>query len=539
MEYCKNMSTKFLKFTFIIGLIIIGSCAKRGSIDGGLKDTLAPVLKMSFPKNQSVNFTGKEIKLVFDEFVKLKGIEKQLIISPPMNQIPDISPTTASKFITIKIKDTLKPNTTYSFNFGQSIEDNNEANAYKQFKYVFSTGNYIDSLAVGGSIKDAYSKKTDNFVSVMLYEVNDKYKDSIIYKQNPRYITNTLDSLKSFRIENIKAGKYQLIAIKDKNGNNKFDPREEKIGFQKQFITLPNDTVFQLELFKEALPFKTFKPKQASLNRIIVPFEGKDIQPKIVLKNGQEVLSTIITKIDKKDSLQVWYKPLKTDSLNLEVSKDKYLENYNIKIKTQKKDTLSLSPLQFSTLNFRENFTIHANTPLVKIDESKIQLLNKDLVAVKFTSKYDVYNQNLVIDFKEEPTEKYKFKIFPGALIDYLDNKNDTLKYKIETRSLSDYGNLTINLEKAKKFPVIIELTDNSGKVIATSYSEKATDIEFNLIEPAKYTLRIIYDDNKNQEYDSGNFLEKRQAEEVIYYPKEIDVRANWDVIQPFDLSKN
>ena len=229
------MSTKFLKFTFILGLIILGSCAKRGSIDGGLKDTLAPVLKMSFPKNQSVNFTGKEIKLVFDEFVKLKGIEKQLIISPPMNQIPDISPTTASKFITIKIKDTLKPNTTYSLNFGQSIEDNNEANAYKQFKYVFSTGNYIDSLAVGGSIKDAYSKKTDNFVSVMLYEVNDKYKDSIIYKQNPRYITNTLDSLKSFRIENIKAGKYQLIAIKDKNGNNKFDPREEKIGFQKQF----------------------------------------------------------------------------------------------------------------------------------------------------------------------------------------------------------------------------------------------------------------------------------------------------------------
>ena len=98
---------------------------------------------------------------------------------------------------------------------------------------------------------------------------------------------------------------------------------------------------------------------------------------------------------------------------------------------------------------------------------------------------------------------------------------------------------MTVNLEKVKKFPVIIELTDNSGKVIATSYSEKATDIEFNLIEPAKYTLRIIYDDNKNQEYDSGNFLEKRQAEEVIYYPKEIDVRANWDVIQPFDLSEN
>ena len=130
----------------LLFVLVLVSCAKRGSITGGDKDTIAPVLKASFPKNLTTNFNGKEIKLVFDEYVKLKNVNKQLIVSPPMKNQPDILPYNASKVITIKIKDTLKPNTTYSFNFGQSIEDNNEANPYSQFKYVFSTGTYIDSL---------------------------------------------------------------------------------------------------------------------------------------------------------------------------------------------------------------------------------------------------------------------------------------------------------------------------------------------------------------------------------------------------------
>jgi len=193
-------------------MLLLMSCAKRGSITGGDKDTIAPVLKASFPKNFSTNFNGKEIKLIFDEYVKLKNINKQLIISPPMKNQPEILPQAASKILTIKLKDTLQPNTTYSFNFGQSIEDNNEGNPYQQFKYVFSTGAYIDSLKINVKVKDALEKKVDNFVSVMLYEINEKFNDSTIYKETPRYITNTLDSLKIITIENIKAGKDLLVA---------------------------------------------------------------------------------------------------------------------------------------------------------------------------------------------------------------------------------------------------------------------------------------------------------------------------------------
>jgi len=520
-------------FSLLLLLLTIG-CAKRGTITGGTKDTLAPVLKASFPKNLSTNFNGKEIKLVFDEYVKLKNANKQLIISPPMKNQPEILPQSASKILTIKLKDTLQPNTTYSFNFGQSIQDNNESNPLSQFKFVFSTGTYIDSLALNVKVKDALEKKTDNFVSVMLYEINEKFNDSTIYKETPRYITNTLDSLKIVKLENIKAGKYLLVAMKD-NGNNKYNPKSDKIGFQKQYITIPNDTVFEVELFKEVLPFKAFKPTQASKNRLLMGYEGKTKGIKVALRNGAELLPTLITQMPKKDSLQIWFKPVKADSLEVAVDKESYSKKFIAKIKNSKPDSLSLSPEFSGNLPLRERFALSSATPLLKFDASKITIINKDSLAVPFQTTYDEWNQRFYLNFNKEPLEKYKIQLFPGALTDFYDATNDTLKYNITTKNASDYGNLRVILEKVKRFPVIVQLTDKDGKIKATEYSEKNTTISFDAIEPAVYTLRIIYDDNNNKEWDTGSYLDKRQSEEVIYFPKEIDVRANWDVEQPFD----
>jgi hypothetical protein len=541
-----NLETVMLKnnFRYIAFLLVflMLSCAKRGSITGGLKDTLAPVLKYSSPKNMSTNFEGNEIILGFDEYVKLKNLNKQLIISPPMKHEPLILPTTASKVITIKIKDTLQPNTTYSFNFGQSIADNNEGNAINQFKYIFSTGSYIDSLSISGQIKDAYEKNVDNFVSVMLYEVNDTYKDSLIYKQSPRYITNTLDSLRTFKLENLKAGKYLLVALKDKGANNRYNPKDDKIGFLKHYITVPNDTVFELELFKETLPLKAFKPIQASGNRVYLPYEGKQnfklSKPKIVLKHNNDVLETIVTAFPKKDSLQVWFKPIKADSLAMEISKDNYNKKFTFKIKDQKKDTLNITALQNGVLNFRDKFTLESATPLVKFDKSKIRLVNKDSVAVDFTTEYDEFEQKLYVDFKKEPVDKYNITFFPGALTDFYEKTNDTLAYKLTTKEYADYGNLVLNLRNVKRFPIIVEITNKKGDVVlASAYSEESTKISFDLLQPEAFTVRIIYDDNKNKMYDAGNLLNKTYSEEVFYYQKEVDVRTNWDVDETIDLS--
>jgi hypothetical protein len=519
----------------VVLVIVMVSCAKRGTITGGWKDTLAPVLKNSLPKNGATNFNGKEIKLYFDEYVKLKNVGKQLIVSPPMKNKPEILPYNASKFITIKLKDTLQPNTTYSFNFGQSIEDNNENNVLNQFKYVFSTGNYIDSLTIGAKLKDALDLKAPTFVSVMLYEVNQNYNDSTIYKEMPRYITHSLDGISGAKLENLKAGKYRLIALQDKNSNNKFDPKTDKIGYSNDFITVPNDTLFELELFQEEPAFKVYKPSQVSGNRMVIGYEGNAKGVEVDVKKNGNFVPFTVTQFPKKDSLQVWFPSMKNDSLTVTVTNKTSKSNFLVKIKEQKKDTLAFSA-SASDLSFRKNYKIHSDIPIVSIDKSKIRLLRKDSTAVKFTTRYDDFNQDVIFDFEKQPLEKFQMTVFPGALTDFYEKKNDTLRFSFSTRSTSDYGNLRVPLENIKRYPLIVELTDDKGVVIEREIIEKGNQVNFDLIEPKKYTLRVIFDDNKNGVWDPGNYMEKRQSEEVIYFPKELDVRANWDVEQPFDL---
>jgi hypothetical protein len=529
------MLIKFTKYFLLLLVFAAVGCAKRGAITGGLKDTIPPQLLMSVPPNYSTDFKGNTIRLSFSEYVKLKDINKQLIISPPMSRAPLISPATASRNVTIKIVDTLQPNTTYSFNFGQSIEDNNESNPYREFKYVFSTGPYIDSLSIAGRIKDAYSNVADNFVSVMLYEANDTYTDSIIYKSAPRYITNTLDSMTTFQLQNLKAGRYKLIAIKDQNNNNRFDPKSDKIGFQKDFISIPTDTLYELELFAEELQFKTFKPSQASGNRLLMGFEGKRRDFTATLRNGTEVLPTIITKLPKKDSLQIWYQPIKADSLQLDVSQGNYHNTYSVNLRAQKKDTLSFAPVQSGVLPLREKFALTSTIPIANVQNASISVQNQDSVAVAFTTDYDSFNQRIIVDFAREPLSKFKVTFMPGALTDMYGKSNDTLTYSLTTKNTSDYGNLILTLQNVRAFPVIVELTNAKGEVVAIAYPDN-TNVNFEHLEPALYTLRLIYDANGNKEWDTGNFLEQRHTEEVIYFPTSINVRPNWDVIETFKL---
>ena len=189
-------------YLYLLGgvlLLLWVACARVGSPTGGEQDKIPPKVVRTIPPNESVNFSGNRIRIYFDEFITLKDVRKQLIISPPLAYFPEITPSgNASKYINIKILDTLKPHTTYTLNFGRSIQDNNEGNPLSFYTYTFSTGNTIDSLTLKGNIKDALLPKGDHFVNVMLYELGEKFSDSIVYKQRPTYVVNTLDSLSSF-----------------------------------------------------------------------------------------------------------------------------------------------------------------------------------------------------------------------------------------------------------------------------------------------------------------------------------------------------
>jgi uncharacterized protein (DUF2141 family) len=532
---------KKILFLLVVCLLCLLSCAKRGAITGGLKDTLAPVVVNCEPKNLGLNFDKKTIKINFDEYIVLKDVNKQLIVSPPMKQEPLVMPTWATKQLTIKIIDTLQPNTTYSFNFGQSIEDNNEGNALKSFKYLFSTGSYIDSLSISGYIKDAFDKTPETYVSVMLYEVNDKFNDSIIYKKKPNYITNTLDSLSTFKLENIKEGKYLLMALKDNNSNATFDPKSEKVGFLKQYIQVPNDTLFELELFKETQALKINKPIQASNNKLIVGYTGKNdfenYKPEIIIRQANQVLVHQLTRMQGKDSLQIWFKDTQLDSINIEINHQDYQRKHSITLREIKNDSLKITNSGTEIIEFNKLLLLNSNTPIVAFDKQKMKLTKADDVNVPFEVKYDEYNQQFNFDFVKEPSEKYNLKIEPLSIIDYLGNKNDSLNFDFSTKSLEEVGNIAIQLQKVKSFPVIIELTNDKGTAVYTQYSNGETAIEFNKILPQSYSLRVIYDTNSNKVYDTGNYLEKRYSEEVIYFQNELNLRANWDINQDFDLS--
>ena len=531
------MKKIFFLLTFFSILFI--SCAKRGTITGGPKDTIAPVIVKSNPKNFNTNFTGNKIRIDFSEYIKIKDINKQLIISPPMEKAPTIIPQgSASKFISITLNEELKPNTTYSFNFGQSITDYNEGIPYSQFKYVLSTGTYVDSLSISGTIKDAYENKTEEFVSVMLYDAN-TFNDSIVYKQKPIYITNTLEKNNNFKIENLKEGEYYLVALKDKNNNNTFQPKLEKIAFLKEKIKIPTENNYTLKLFSEKSDLKTYVPTQESNNKLYVGYEGNAKNVSFFTKkNNIETPLKFINSDDKKaDTLQVFIPNYAKDSISVIVKSDNYEKEYMVKLKTLKvSDSLKITLNQLRNTSFSEKISLSTTTPIKSINQNKIFLRKKDSSLVAFSTKIIDLEQKIEFDFKPEENEKYTLQLLPGALEDDYNIKNDSLQFEFSKNQISDYGNLKLRFTNIKRFPYVVEIVNTSGEVIGEKVCTKETEMYFEAIQPSQYTVRLYYDDNGNKTWDTGNFKLKLQPEEMIYFQGLIDVRANWDVDQELVL---
>jgi uncharacterized protein (DUF2141 family) len=521
--------------------VILASCANRGSPSGGEKDILPPEIEKSVPENFSTNFKGDEIKIYFNEYVKIKDLRKQLIVSPPMDTDPLVTPMGgASTYITIKIKDTLQENTTYAFNFGESIVDNNEENPYPYYRYVFSTGPTIDSLSVKGFVKDALLEEPDTFISVMLYEADSTYTDSIVYKEKPRYITNTLDSVTTFSIDNIKAGRYKLLALKDKNSNYKFDQKTEKIAFHEGFITIPSDTTYALNLFKEEVNFKAIKPKQEGETKIIFPYEGdyKSIRIK-VLGDTPEGYDTRIVKSPDRDTLNYWYKPkFEIDTTFFLVTNEKSIDTFKHRFRNLDKDSLMLKMISFGTLTDETDFVLEGNVPIEKIDTTKIKLMDGDSLDVAYKVDYDSILNRYKFNMKKKEGQKYAFSMLPGAFKDFYDEENkDTLDFSFRTKMKSEYGKMRINLINAK-FPLIVQLVDKSGIVLYERYATEVPIVDFQDLAPKKYALRVIFDANGNGKYDTGNYLLGIQPERVSYAPqKDVEeVRASFDWIINFTL---
>ncbi len=531
------------KFLYIIFLVLLSlsfvDCAKRGNPDGGARDTIAPVILRSVPENYSTNFKGNEITIYFDEYIKLKNLQQQLIISPPLDNQPTITPFSTSKLLKILINDTLKENTTYSINFGTSIVDNNEENSFEFFKYVFSTGSYIDSLKVRGTISDALKVKPEENVTVMLYEVNENFTDSIVYNSKPLYIASTQQNPEFFEIENIREGTYLLVGLKDNNSNYTFEPQADKIGYVSEFIKVPSDTTYRINLFKEIPEYKLARPSALNSQRIQFGYEGEGNEIAIELLSSKPLgFEETITKDLKSDSLYYWFQPkMETDSLQFKVTNTNKVDTLMVRMQKAERDSLKLSALKTGALAFDEQFLVTGTTPIRFFEKSLIEIVDKDTIAVPFEVDFDQRFNLLSFDFEKTERQLYTITFFPEAITDFFGAVNDTISFKTNTRTPSDYGFLSFNLDEPKSLPLIVQLVSENGELRRELLGvENQTTFNFENIVPGNYYVRIVIDENQNGIWDTGNFLRKLQPEEVIYFPKLLDIRANWTLNETFAI---
>ena len=522
---------------FSLFLILVG-CARRGRPEGGPKDEDKPIMVKADPAFESLHFDSDEIKIYFDEYIKLKDITSQLVISPPLKYPPVISPLgTPSKFIKIKIKDTLQENTTYTFNFGQSIIDNTEGNILDNFKYIFSTGDFIDSLEVKGTIKDAFELKMEENPTLMLYQVNENFNDSIIYKEKPMYVGRTIDSV-NWNITNIKAGKYLLVALNDVSKNYKFNVKEDKIGFQSKYISVPNDTTYEISLFKEILPFKIqTKPVEATKGHILFGYQGNasDFSVKTISKTLSNFKS--VSVFDKeKDTLHYWFNNYEKDSILFTLSKKEVFDTVKVKLRSDEIDSLSIKNGVGGTLHLRDTFKFLTNVPIFIIDTTKISFINKDSLQVKYDIILSKYKNEIIFNFEKELQNKYTIQLLPGAITDIFDVKNDSLKAQFITKKTSDYSSIFLSLHNIESYPIIVDLMNDKGKVVVSYFAEYEQEYKFENLLPSRFMVRIIYDTNHNKKWDTGNFLLKQQPEKVYYFKNIINAKANWEVIESLTI---
>ncbi len=527
------MKIRNSSFLLLISITLISSCAKTGRPDGGPKDELAPLFVTSEPPYETINFSSKEVTLDFNEFVKLKNLNKQLVVSPPLKNPLLISPQgTASKTLNIEILDTLAINTTYIFNFGNAIEDNNESNVLEGFKYVFSTGTYIDSLEFSGTIANAFSNKKPKKTNIVLYRIDSTFTDSIIYNKKPNYVTTALDTT-GFNFTNLKKGKYLLLALKQSSNDYIFNPTVDEIGFYKDTIQLPKDSsiIKPIKLFKELQPYQFKRAKEAYKGKITFGYVGvvKDLKVELLSKVSDSFRSISRFEIDK-DTLNYWHTPINVDSLNFIVSNAIFSDTVTVKFRKKKIDSLTLSPSTTGVLHLRDTFFIKSNTPIIKIDTSKVWLTAADTISVKYEHYVSKKENKIGFIFDKKQKEKYNLKAFPGGFSDLYAVKNDTLSFNFRTRDLEDYGRITMDIINSGSENLIVELLTGkeNDQVVERRYITTSETLVFDLLEPKSYAVRAIIDANKNNKWDTGSYLLKILPENILYYSEELKVRANY-----------
>jgi uncharacterized protein (DUF2141 family) len=408
------------------------------------------------------------------------------------------------------------------------------------FSYTFSTGPTLDSLYLKGNIQDAFNLETEEYLSLQLYRIDSTYNDSIIFNTQPTYLANTLDST-NYRFNNLREGRYILIALKDLSDDYLFDPFYDKIAFYDSVISLPQDSLIDLRLFKEEIPFKWDEPYFINSGKIGFGYYGKLDSEKISIKSEiPDSINFIFNKEIDKDTIYLWLSKNILDSLEFQLQEIDTIKTLSIKFNRTKDtliDSLRVSQKTRSIIDLNEKFKLSSNLPINKVSDSLIFIRNIDSILVPFKSIINKNLDELTLDFNVEPKDDYSVNLLPNAIIDIRGGTNDTINFKTASQSLEDYGNVYINVILDAKSKHILQMINSNNKIIK-EYNNITNDgiYNFELIPPGKYLFRMIKDDNGNKIWDTGNYFQKIQPEDVYYFSNELDIRANWDFNETFNL---
>lgn len=546
--FCVNIFMKRILFLLVFAFLL-QSCARVGSPIGGAKDSLAPKFLSSNIDSSRVNVPRdiKQLRIDFDEYITLKDINKNLNISPPIKNITRIVPSNiANKFILIQWKDTLQANTTYNFNFGNSIADNNEANILRYYNFAFSTGDKLDDLYVSGDVRDALSikKASENKFVVGLYQV----KDTINYRQKPYYITK-VDDDGYFELNYLAAGKYKIIAFEDENGNSIYDAGKEKVGFQKDPVVVEKSVSgLNLKLYPSKKPVKYLEMKEAP-GGVLMTFEGKPNEVTVKPLN-EKIKEYKVTHAPKSDSVKIWFDAVKSDvgqttnenlkfGYNAGVGKKDSLYNASLFYRYNAKNAMDInSDNGGAMLPPREDFKILSNYYVDKINTDKwiFRVAGDSLNTVPFTARISEKNPYQILvkaDFISG--KKYQLTIPKETVSSFFAKNYQSKRFDFEVDKVENFGSLKFILQNAPASSYWLQLLDSSDKVLFQKYT-KGSEVKFDILKPGEYIVRILVDNNGNGFWDEADFQNETFAEDSYIYYKTAIVRPLWDSNENWDL---
>ncbi len=512
------------------------ACANPIAPDGGPRDETPPqvVTEESTPDKQT-NFGKQPIELTFNEWVVLEDIFNQVVISPPLEFRPEVRLKRRTVIFEFDEREELRPDATYTINFGEAVKDLTEKNPAENLRFVFSTGDYLDSLTVQGRVVDVLEGKPVEKVLFMLYE---NTADSVVRTERPFYFART-DKEGYFQIDNVKAGVFKGFALEDRDLNYRFNQAGERIGFPDSLLTVAEGRPepFVIRLFQERQPLRVNEVFSDEYGLVRLAFNKKP--ENLELDYSDRVESIYFEYL--KDSLRVWYDLSEQRAWNLFVRQDTSL-NDTVVISPEDKaaflENASLSPVSSpggaQPINPRRPQRIEFNHPLRAIDTARITLYEDTLrIPVQPQLRIDsAERRELVVDFKWKEEMVYQLELLPGALTDWYGLENDTLVYDYRANPLKNYGNLTLVVEQLDSTASYV-LQLNSGKMdkpLEFRARRVATfQQELTYLQPGQYVLTIITDWNDNGRWDTGNY--DRQLQPEPFETRELEqLRANWEL---------